>query len=500
MVIETVDAQIPQDPLSFNHRAVLFGTRQLASDPVSTVMPGTAFGSGLGSYRDNPASIALLESGLALELGITYRSIAEETLHFGVANDKNIGSSGLSNMSLIFSRKGEGRGLVLAAGFTDHAVFDRATIVNSFNESSSITDLFKATGSPYREMARETGAIVAGDESGTWFDSTFRRGEGMGAGFQGIRQQAEIVQSGESGELSVALATELKPDLFVGISMGYLRGSHSYQRVFQEIDDTGLYRGVVSVGSTNQLSLHSLTLEDQMESSFSGLRTRVGLVYRVLTKLTVGGSYTFPTTVTVEENLNAALRTRTDPFDDQNDARDEFERTLSFEVVYPPIISIGAAISGLYGFSASFSFDHTDYRQVRLDLLDTDLFDLEVQENQVIRSNYSETLSIRGGVAWEMSEDIAFRAGYAIFPSVYLGGTDWKRVITLGGSIALSERIRFDLGARYMVVEDESSLYSRTDYSYSNLINGVPTAETRNEGASSRLSQVLLTSNVQIRF
>lgn len=500
MVIESVEAQLPQDPLSFNHRAVLFGTRQAASDPVSTVMPGTAFGSGLGSYLDNPASIALLENGLAVEFGITYRSIAEETLHLGTANENNIGSSGLSNMSLIFSRKGEGRGLVLAAGFTDHAVFDRTSTINSFNDNSTITDLFKSTGSPYREVARETGAIVAGDETGIWFDSIFRPGGGNGAGFLGIRQQAEIVQSGEGGELSFAMATELQPDLFVGISLGYLRGTHHYRRVFQEIDDRGLYRDAVADGNGSQLSLHSLTLEDQMESSFSGLRTRVGMVYKVFPGLTVGGSYTFPTTVTVEENLNAALRTRRDPFDDQNDNMEQLERDLSFDVTYPSMISLGAAVSGLSGFSASLSFDYTDYRQVRMDFVDSELFDLEVQENQVIRSEYAETLSVRGGVAWEMNEEIVFRAGYALFPSVYLGGSDWRRVITLGTSIALSERIRLDFGARYMMAEDESSLYTRAEYNYSNLTNGIPASVTRNESASSSLTQVLFTSNVLIRF
>ena len=500
LAVKSLQAQIPQDPLSFNHRAVLFGTSQAASDPVSSVMPGTAYGAGLGGYVDNPASIALLESGLAIEFGITYRSLQEEVIYQGVANENSLGSSGLSNFNLLYSRGGEGRGLILAAGYTDHSVFDRAIAFNSFNDNSTITDLFKTTGSPYQGIARETGALAAGDETGLWFDSVFRSALDRPSDFPGIRQQADIVQTGEGGELSFALATELQPGLLVGISMGSLSGSHHYKRVFHEVDDAGHFQQAENDDGTRGASIYSLTLEDQMESSFSGIRTRVGMVYKLMQGLTIGGSYTFPTTVTVEESLNASLRVREDRFNEENDRIETTEESNAFDVLYPSMISLGAALTGVSGFSASLSFDYADYRQVRIDFVESELFETEMRENEVIRKEYAETLSIRGGIAWEMNEEIELRAGYAVFPSVYLGGTDWKKVISLGTSIQMSERIRLDFGARYLITEDQSSVYTRTDYNYSNLNNGVPSSSIRNESASNTLTQVLFTSNLHFRF
>lgn len=498
LAVGKLQAQIPQDPLSFNHRAVLFGTSQAASDPVSSVMPGTAYGAGLGGYIDNPASIALLESGLAIEFGITYRSLREEVIYQGVANENSLGSSGLSNFNLLYSRGGEGRGLILAAGYTDHSVFDRTVAFNSFNDNSTITDLFKTAGSPYQGIARETGALVAGDESGLWFDSAFRSALDRPADFPGIRQQADIVQSGEGGELSFALATELQPGLLVGISMGSLSGSHHYRRVFHEVDDAGHFQSTEN--DTGGASIYSVTLEDQMESSFSGIRTRVGMVYTLMQGLTIGGSYTFPTTVTVEESLNASLRVREDRFNEENDRIESREENNVFDVLYPSMISLGAALTGVSGFSASLSFDYADYRQVRIDFLESELFETEMRENEVIRKEYAETLSIRGGIAWEMNEEIVLRAGYAVFPSVYLGGADWKKVISLGTSIRMSERIRLDFGARYLMTQDQSTIYTRTEYNYSNLTNGVPSSLIRNEAASNTLTQVLFTSNLLFRF
>jgi len=359
--VESTQAQTAQNPLSINNRAVLFGTQQSASDPVSSVMPGTAFGSGLGGYIDNPASLALLENGLAIEFGITYRSVQEEILYQGVMNESNRRSSGLSNFNLLYSKAGDGRGLILGAGFTDHSVYDRTVGLNSFNDNSTITDIFKTAGSPYHGIARASGAIVAGDESEMWFDSLFRTGDNPGT-FPGIRQQADVLQSGEGGELSFVLATELQPDFFVGISMGYLSGAHLFSRVFQEIDENNQFQSPVNGDGGGDASIQSLTLEDQIETSFSGLRTRVGMIYRLLPAFTVGGSYTFPTTVTVEESLTGTLRIRRDPFDTENDILESTSREMSFDVQYPSLISVGAALTGVSGFSASLSFDYADYR------------------------------------------------------------------------------------------------------------------------------------------
>jgi len=126
--------------------------------------------------------------------------------------------------------------------------------------------------------------------------------------------------------------------------------------------------------------------------------------------------------------------------------------------------------------------------------------DLEVRENEIIRKEYAETLSIRGGLAWDMNEEMQFRAGYSVFPSIYLGGTDWKRVISLSASLQLSEKIRLDFGARYLMAEDESVIYNPVEYNYSNQANGVPAQILRSETASSTFRQVLFTSNAQIRF
>lgn len=74
LVAGRASAQNPNNALLYSNQATLFGAQGSASDPVSIIMPGTAFKSGFGAFIDNPASMALHKRSFG-EAGFSYRMV-----------------------------------------------------------------------------------------------------------------------------------------------------------------------------------------------------------------------------------------------------------------------------------------------------------------------------------------------------------------------------------------------------------------------------------------
>jgi len=77
--LHQVSAQNPNNALLYSYQSTLFSERGAASDPVSIIMPGTAYNAGLGSFLDNPASMALFDKSF-MDFGFNYRMVEEDAV------------------------------------------------------------------------------------------------------------------------------------------------------------------------------------------------------------------------------------------------------------------------------------------------------------------------------------------------------------------------------------------------------------------------------------
>lgn len=462
------DAQNVNNSLLFSNQAVQFGDQREIINPVTGVMPGTAYASGFGSFLDNPASIALFDDSFG-EFGISYRSVSEDANYLGTSRTLDDNRTKISNVGFIYSFPTTQGSLVVGAGYNQHSAANRALGINARNENSTITDQFKAPGNTYADIAFKTFATDFGDEFQDWDESILRTGFDQYGDFLGIRQQAEIYERGNGGEYSAFIATEFLPNLMVGASVGLLAGEFSYDRVFQEVDNFNDYN-FVAIDSDDDgepdTDIDKILLSDEVDSRYSGFRGRIGALYKLTPNVNIGTSYTLPTKISVDENYNAEIRTT---FDNQSGFNDSLEGEFSYSVTHPSKFNFGIALEDISGLSISLSAEYNDFSKVELDFESDELLEDEIAENQFIEEMFADVWNVRGGISYDVNQVASVRAGYGYLPSRFKNGIDDRSIYSAGVGFEIGDGTSIELGALYTRWEEESAVYDYTQYDYSPL-------------------------------
>jgi len=483
MGVKDLVAQNPNNAILYSNQATLFGQQSSSGDPISIVLPGTAFKSGFGSFVDNPASMALHDKSF-FEFGLSHRNVEENSLFLGESRIGENRDTGLNNIGFLYSYPTTQGSFVIGAGYSEQKTFNRALEFRGRNENSSITDAFKADGSQYQEIAFSTFATDYGDSFQDWDESILRVGFDRFGDFLGITQQGGITESGVSGEYSLFFATEFQENLFFGASAGIISGTYNYDRIFQEDDELNLYNSDIIDSDSDgegETDVDRIFMDEQLESTFNGFRGRAGLLYKVSDQLNIGASYTLPTIITVDEIYDVTLNNR---FDNGEEFEDFIESEFSYEIRHPSVISLGVGINDISGLSLSFAADYTDFASTTIDFQDSELIEDELAENDFIEQNFESVWSLRAGASYNFSKDFTLRAGAGYNPSRFVNGNDDKTTISGGAGFTITESIRLELTAVYTNWEEESSVYDFVSYDYSPLPDDRPLTRFRSAEAN----------------
>ena len=493
-------AQNPNNALLYSNQAVTFGDQGFANDPVSLIMPGTAYKSGLGSFIDNPASLALHKRGFG-EFGMSFRSIEEDAIFRGQSRSADDRQNNVSNFGFLYSFPTVQGSFVIGAAYTQNSVFNRAVNFRALNNNSSITDKFKAPGSPYQDIAFDTYATDYGDEFEDWDESIFRIGFDTFGDFLGIRQQGEIIQTGYNGEYSMFFATEFQENLMVGASLGILSGRFNYNRVFLELDSDNLYDSSDFLDSSGDgfgdTDIDRVSLDDRLRSRYAGIRARIGFLYRANKNLNVGGSYTFRSTIEVDETFDADLTTR---FDNNVEFSASTDSEFSYKVNYPSRVSLGLGLNDIAGLSFSLSTEYIDFSNTAIDFSESDLFDSELLENDFISDSYRSVWNLRIGSEYQFSDELTLRAGFGYRPSRFLNGSDHRSSFLAGAGFAVTNNVRLEFAAQYETWEENSALYDYAVYNYSALPDSPPGVSFRSEEINRSVGRMNILGTVKVRL
>lgn len=209
---QSVIAQDGANQITYSTLAQQFVQNNQNGDAHSTILPSVAIANGFGSFIDNPASVALITD--------TYFSIGYLSNHAENTNTfKNVSSTidrqlgRFSNIGLIYSAPTDQGSLVFGGGYTVNNSINRNNLLAAQNSTSTITDVFKQSGSSYNDIAFETYAIDYADVQQTQLESIFRIGFEPGT-FPGIYQDVEVIQTSSIGELSLFCGYEFQQNLF----------------------------------------------------------------------------------------------------------------------------------------------------------------------------------------------------------------------------------------------------------------------------------------------
>lgn len=493
-------AQNPNNALLYSNQAVLFGDQGSANDPVSIIMPGTAFKSGLGSFIDNPASLALYRESIG-EFGMSFRTVNEDATYIGQSRSVDDRQNNVSNFGFLYSFPTVQGSFVIGAAYTQHSVYNRTVNFRAQNNNNTITDKFKAPGSSYQDIAFDTYATDYGDGFEDWDESIFRIGFDNFGDFLGIRQQGEITQTGYSGEYSLFFATEFQENLMIGGSLGIHTGRYNYNRIFQEIDEDNVYDSPDFLDSSGDgvgdTDIHRITLGDRLDSRYSGFRARLGLLYKLNENINVGGSYTFRSTIEVDEKFDADIVTR---FDNNREFSASTDSEFSYKIIYPSRAALGVGIKDIAGLSVSVSTEYIDYSDASIDFNESDLFDSEQLENDFIRSSFRSVWNFRIGSEYKVSELLTLRGGYSYKPSRFLNGSDHRNIFAAGAGVSLTRNIRFQIAAQYEVWDEVSSLYDYAQYDYTMLPDAPPGIQFSSQEISRSVDRWNVLGTLRVRL
>ncbi len=471
--VEKAYSQHENNILLYSNQAVLFGEQGSAFDPVSIIIPGTAMKSGLGSFIDNPASMALYKKSFG-EFGLSYKNINEETDYLGNLRSLDNNQTDVSNAGFLYSFPTKQGSFVIGAAYSQHSTFTRALGFRARNNNSTITDEFKTDGSIYRDIAFNTYATDYGDDVGDWDESIFRIGFDELGDYLGITQQGEILQNGKGGEYSLFFATEFQKNLMIGASIGLLSGKFKYNRTFQEIDEFNDYNSQIIDSNDidgGDTDIDNIILDDKLTSRYTGFRARAGLLYKATENVNLGVSYTLPTTLSVDEDFSASLR---NTFDNNEVFSDATDSEFSYDVKYPGMVAIGLALQNLSGVTASISAEYTDYSNTEIEFEESDLFEDELLENDFIKEEFQSVWSYRAGLAYDINPDLTVRAGYGFKPSKFEDGNDDRSSYSFGAGFSIGNGIRFEAAAQYTMWDEVRTVYDYGVYDYDDLPEELP--------------------------
>lgn len=498
-VSQAVHAQEAVNPLLFNYQAVQFGDQNVSHDPVTLVMPGTAFAGGFSSYLDNPASAALFDESFG-EFGLSFRQVDEQSLFLNNRMSFDDNQIGVSNLGFVYSFPTVRGSLVMGAGYSQHSFYNRAMSISGRNNQTTITDAFKIPGSTYADIAFNTFAIDYGDEFEDWEESIFRIGLDDFGDFLGISQEAEIIQRGRGGDFSAFLATEFMENLMVGASIGIQSGRFNYERIFLEIDEFNAYnRNIIDSNEDGQgdTDIDNILLDEELRSEYLSFNARIGAIFKLSEFFNIGASYTFPSKLNVDEEFDARIKST---FNNGVEFEDELFTEFTYSVTAPARLNVGAAIVDLLGFNASVSAEYVDYSKTRIEF-GADEFEEQRNENNFIRDNYTDVWNLRGGIAVDVTNALTLRAGYGLRPSRFRDIDIEMQQFTAGIGFGLTPAARLELGAQYtMWEENQSTVYEFGEFDYSVLPDEAPFPAVRNEFASRDVSRLQVMATLRFKF
>ena len=476
--------QNPVNAWQKTNQATLFGDYGTPTDPVSMIMPGTAIAAGFGTYLDNPAAMALFGASFG-EFGFVTRSAEESAAYRGLNREFDGADfqNSISHAGFVHAFPVDIGRFVAGAGYTQYAGYNRVLSARARNIFSSITDFFKWPDSNYSDIAFRTYATDFGDEFQDWDESVFRIGFDNFGQFPGIGQVFTISERGYGGEYSIFAATEFRQNLMVGLSLGWNKGTYSYNRNFEEIDVLSDYNSDfidTSGDGEPDTDIDRILLEDHLSAEFGGFRIRAGLLYRITPFINLGLSYIPSTNLKVNERLHASI---TSTMKNRVSFEDNLERDFTYHIKTPSKLSLGMALDRYYGFTLSMAADYVNITKTELDYRDDNMLDMQERENEELGEFFRDIWNFRAGVSYDLNPYITLRGGYAKIAGRFDTENGDRRILSFGTGMIITSRILFDLAFQRELWEEVSSVYDFIQYDYSPLPESPPDFSVRSENA-----------------
>jgi len=443
-------AQYASDALRFS--------QQYYQGTARNMSVGSAFGalgSDLSSLAINPAGLGLFRnSEYTITPEVFSRSITADYLGQSVNDSRTIFD--LSNFGMVsttsLGRNGGGfKFIQFAFGVNRLNNFNTSRTIVGNNSESSKLDVYleNADGINYTEIENNYSGFYSYDLTPAW--NTFLIDTIPGYSdlyysplpYAGVQQKEVMSVRGSTNEWDFSMATNFEDKLYFGITLGmpYTRFYRDTRYSEQDVADTIPY-------------FNSWSVYEYLTTTGYGFNIKLGMIYRPVSWLRIGGAFHSPTWYSMTDNWNTITESSLewDSFSSSSP-----QGTFNYKL-YTPMRAIGdvALIFKKYGF-LTFEYEYVDYGTAKFKATGVDYAS---GTNTDIRNYYQGTNNFRGGI--EIRAGLfSFRGGYALYGSPYKNNlNDGKKQYFTGGLGYSNGRFGVDFAFVYGNRKSDYYLYT----------------------------------------
>lgn len=384
----------------------------------SVAMAGSfnALGADISTLHINPAGIGLFRSSeFTVTPSLIFNGI--ETNYLNNTKSDSKAQFSFQNLGIVWaSNYGTDKtikGAQFSISYQKIADFNNRMLVEGFNQSNSITDMFveMAVGHDFRAIEEDKNSLYSFDLHPAWWTYMFdydSSGDVSNPYFSyipngNILQRNKIHTWGGIKEIAFTFGANVSDKLYTGFSIGLPMIDYHEISTYYEIDELDLVDDFIN-----------LQINDELVTEGSGINLKFGLIYNPVKFLRLGAAIHSPTWYTLQDSWQRYFSTQwvTDP---QNPTA---ETPLGF---YEYNLETPWKANGSIGFIIgkraliNFDYEYIDYSNAKLR---ADDYDFDFVENQAIKTSYSTSSNFRVGAEYNLGV-AAIRGGYAYYGSPY---------------------------------------------------------------------------------
>ncbi len=454
LITQFATAQYAEDALRFSQYGLGVGARSLGMGNASVGLVDD-----YSSLFWNPAGLAL-QRNYEFSLGLMNNGFGDDASYLGVTTNSTKSQTNLNNLGLVYPVSTTRGSLTFAFGFGRVSNYNASSTFSGFNPSSSIVQSLLGDGT--------ASALALTDSLGVPIDSGH------------VRQSATVLEGGGLNHWSVGGAIDVAKDFSVGMSLNFVSGSYTFDRVFAEEDVQPYY-----YSRPMPYDFSSLRYESTFTSDLSGFNMLFGLMLKKQGRYKVGFSIRTPTHFDINESFSDI---GTSSFKNGDVVRQDWPGKTEYKVITPFVFSGGVSVQLLDFLVLAGDAEYTDWTQMQFDSNDPNLID----ENNTITQIYRATTNLRGGAEvtiWSLG--LKLRGGVIYNPSPYKGDPTSRDQLYYTAGIGVDVDNNTTINAAYALgtwntFRDNYVYYIANNPNYSSTSNEKITTNTVNVSLSYR--------------
>lgn len=424
--------QFAEDALRFSQFGLGVGARNLG-------MGNAAVGS-VSDYSSlfwNPAGLAL-QRNYEVSIGLTQQGFANDATFLGSTTNASKNATNLNNIGFVYPVATSRGSLTFAFGYGRTSDYNGMASFGGFNSGSSIVASLAPVTNLNGFSSNERASFLNNNIPFQIFlaDTANSGGYLYPVVTDSVQQTGTVTEGGGVNHWSLGGAMDIAPNLSVGVSLNFVSGSYSYDRVYVELDSRNVYH------YAPPFDFDKFTFQSSIASDISGFNALIGLMYRKQGVYKVGVTVRTPTNYEINETFTDNGKSW---FKNGDYFQHQLENRTTYRIETPIVLSAGASVQLLDFIMLAGDAEYTDWTQMKFDSNNADLVD----ENRVIAKIFRATTNLRGGAEVTLFDlGVKLRGGIVWNPSPYKNDpADYDQLYyTAGIGVQLDNQVTLNVG------------------------------------------------------